>query len=276
MMETPAGILNANGLYSFTVGIPQFIFSIVFVVSTSGPKTRDPAPCETDPSSQCSLMDDFRRPNVQSYIAISSFTIGLISLIISLTNIMVDFPAQLFDIAEKDEEALHFTLQAEHATKTWEDKLQVEVQENVKKMLKLSTQFENNSIPGMEAPGLVIEDVMKLERRAMEKKVAYIEHFLTMSEDEKKIRSDLREGKRKKKSSAQEEDLLEEEAVGRQPPPVRQPTAPALPPPKQPSLQAIPEPTPVAARIPSRIPSSAAGVDTSSVESSEAGVPPAE
>ena len=28
-------------------------------------------------------------------------------------------------------------------------------------MLKMSTQFENNSIPGMEAPGLVIEDVMK-------------------------------------------------------------------------------------------------------------------
>jgi hypothetical protein len=271
-----AGILNANGLYSFTVGIPQFIFAIVFVVSTSGPSARDPAPCETDPSSQCSLMDDFRRPNVQQVIVYASFTIGLISLIISLTNIMVDFPAQLFDIAEKDEEALHFTLQAEHATKTWEDKLQVEVQENVKKMLKLSTQFENNSIPGMEAPGLVIEDVMKLERRAMEKKVAYIEHFLTMSEDEKKIRSDLREGKRKKKSSGsdKDEELVEEEAVGRQqlPQTARQPAAPALPPPKQPSLQPTPEPTAAASRIPSRIPS-VAGVDERAAESSEADAP---
>ena len=118
----------------------------------------------------------------------SFFSSREISLILSLTNIMVDFPAQLFEIAEKEEESVHFTLQAELATKTWEDKLQVEVQENVKMMLKMSTQFENNSIPGMEAPGLVIEDVMKLERRAMEKRVAYIEHFLTMSEDEKKVR----------------------------------------------------------------------------------------
>lgn len=74
--------------------------------------------------------------------------------------------AQLFDIAEKEEESLHFTLQAEHATKTWEDKLQVEVQENIKMMLKMSTQFEHNAIPGMEAPGLVIDDVMKLEKSA--------------------------------------------------------------------------------------------------------------
>ena len=57
----------------------------------------------------------------------------------------------------------------------------------------------------MEAPGLVIEDVMKLERRAMEKKVAYIEHFLTMSEDEKKVRNDLRDGKRKKKKQGEEQ-----------------------------------------------------------------------
>merc|ERR1719440_2406267 len=108
----------------------------------------------------------------------------MLSLIISIVNIIVDFPAQLFDIAVKEEESLHFTLQAEHATKTWEDKLAVEVQENVKMMLKMSTQFENNSIPGMEAPGLVIED-------------------------EKKLGNDLRDGKRKKKPEEPEpeEDL---------------------------------------------------------------------
>ena len=192
-----AGILNANGLYSFTVGFPQLFFSIAFTLTPKGVGVK--APCELDPADQCTVMEDFAKSNVQNVIIAVSLAIGLVSLAISLVNIMVDFPAQLFDIAEKEEEAVHFTLQAEQATKTWEDKLQVEVQENVKKMLKLSTQFENNSIPGMEAPGLVIEDVMKLERRAMEKKVAYIEHFLTMSEDEKKVRSDLREGKRKKK-----------------------------------------------------------------------------
>jgi hypothetical protein len=193
-----AGILNANGLYSFTVGFPQLFFSISFIAAQDG-VSREPAPCETDQKLRCGLVEDFGRTNVQSNLVLGSLGMGCTSLIITLLNIVLDFPAQLFDIAEKEEESLHFTLQAEHATKTWEDKLAVEVQENVKMMLKMSTQFENNSIPGMEAPGLVIEDVMKLERRAMEKKVAYIEHFLTMSEDEKKLRSDLRDGKRSKK-----------------------------------------------------------------------------
>ena len=107
-------------------------------------------------------------------------------------------------------------------------------------MLKMSTQFENNSIPGMEAPGLVIEDVMKLERRAMEKKVAYIEHFITMSEDEKKVRNDLRDGKRKKKGGEPEEDFEEEEEVVQQlPPPARTPTAPIL---RQPTAPQLPPP----------------------------------
>jgi len=257
-----AGILNANGLYSFTVGIPQFLFSIAF--TSTPPAQRDPSPCELNPSAQCTLVEDFGRPRVQSVIVYSSFAVGFISLLISITNIIVDFPAQLFDIAEKDEESLMFTLQAEHATKTWEDKLAVEVQENVKMMLKMSTQFENNSIPGMEAPGLVIEDVMKLERRAMEKKVAYIEHFLTMSEDEKKVRNDLRDGKRKPKGDDANPDaeFIEEEEAATQPaalpaptpPPAREPSAPRLPPPREPSIPSIPPPT--TERIPSqRIPS---------------------
>ena len=156
------------------------------------------------------------------WVADASLTVGIFSLVITIANIIFDFPAQLFDNAEKEEEALHFTLQAEYATKTWEDKLDVEVSENIKKMLKLSTQFENNSIPGMEAPGLVIEDVMKLERRAMEKRVAYITHYLTMCEEEKKVRTDLKQGKRKKKSAEDEEELDEE------PEPVTEPAPPQL------------------------------------------------
>ena len=270
-----AGILNANGLYTFTVGVPQPVFSISF--SATPRTTRTPAPCETDPTNQCNIVEDFGRPNVQLNIVVASLGVGILSIIISIVNIIVDFPAQLFDIAEKEEESLHFTLQAEQATKTWEDKLAVEVQENVKMMLKMSTQFENNSIPGMEAPGLVIEDVMKLERRAMEKKVAYIEHFLTMSEDEKKVRNDLRDGKRKKKGKDDPEEDFDEEEVaetpalgmsGRSAGMLRQPTAPQLPPPRgpsirQPSMQAIPEPTPVAARVPSRVPSGIGGAGSS-------------
>ena len=40
-------------------------------------------------------------------------------------------------------------------------------------MLKVSTQFEANKMQGMEAPGLVIHDVIKLERKAMKKKLGY-------------------------------------------------------------------------------------------------------
>jgi hypothetical protein len=259
-----SGILNANGLWTFTVGIPNFIFSIVFLISQfMSTNVKAPFPCETNNAVLCTLAEDFSRTTPQRMVVAGSFVIGLISLFISVLNVIVDFPAQLFDIAEKEEESLHFTLQAEHATKTWEDKLQVEVSENVKMMLKMSTQFENNSIPGMEAPGLVIEDVMKLERRAMEKKVAYIEHFLTMSEDEKKVRNDLRDGKRKKKEEEVQEDF-EEEGVAEPPPRLAPPTPQPLPAPvprqpsqappptsfRQPSA-AIPEESAPPARVPS-------------------------
>ena len=59
-----AGILNANGLYSFTVGIPQLMFAIAFLASQGTPveflcAAKDPrlkslvlaAPLETMPSS---------------------------------------------------------------------------------------------------------------------------------------------------------------------------------------------------------------------------------
>ena len=107
----------------------------------------------------------------------------------------------------------------------------------------------------MEAPGLVIEDVMKLERRAMEKKVAYIEHFLTMSEDEKKLRNDLRDGKRKKKKGDEPEAITfegEEAEAVQQPLPLE---AAALPPPRSPSI------------MPPRQPS--AGASSSSIPQAE-------
>jgi len=231
-----AGILNANALYSFTVGFPQLFFTLAFLASAGD---QDPIVCAakvSPPYGKCTIAEDFQKPTVQLALVCASLAVGLVSLVISVVNIVVDFPAQLFDIAEKEDESLHFTLQAEHATKTWEDKLAVEVQENVKVMLKKSTQFEDNMIKGMEAPSLVIRDVMDLERAAMEKKVAYIEHFLTMSEDEKKLRNDLREGKRKKKGAeAPEQPALEEQGDGK--------------------MESIPAPTPLApTRLPAPVP----------------------
>jgi hypothetical protein len=137
-----------------------------------------------------------------------------------------------------------FTLTAEAATKTWEDKLALEVQENVKMMLKMPN---SKAIKDLDS-ALVIEDVVKLERSAIEKKVNYIEHYLTMTADEKQVREDLRDGKRKKKG--EEVDEFKGEKLQR--PEIPEPAE--LPPPRQPSwaptrpqsLAAIPEPTPEA------------------------------
>jgi hypothetical protein len=91
-----AGILNANALYSFTVGIPQIIFAIVFMVaSSSSSQARDPAPCELDVSVKCMLSEDLNRPTVQLFIISASFFIGSLSLVLSISNIIVDFPAQV-------------------------------------------------------------------------------------------------------------------------------------------------------------------------------------
>ena len=102
-----AGILNANALYSFTVGFPQLIFSVAFIIYSAGAESTHFA-CKTDP---CGIYEDFSKANVQAVIVGGSLIIGVLSVVISVVNIIVDFPAQLFDIAEKEDEALYFTLQ---------------------------------------------------------------------------------------------------------------------------------------------------------------------
>ena len=113
-----------------------------------------------------------------------------------LTNIIIDFPAQIFEIVEKEEEALFLQLQAEAATREWEDKLRVEVQEGVKTMLAVSTGFEHNKVPGIEAPHLVLEDVIKLEKQAMRKKIRYLEFFTHKAAEQKEKQEAARRGKR--------------------------------------------------------------------------------
>ena len=202
-----AGILNANAVYSFTVGLPQLVFSVAFIIAdrTTG---RVVAPCETDDSLQCNLVEDFKRPNVQMMVLLGSLSINVVSIMISVSNIIIDFPAQIFKIVEKEEEVMFMTLQAESATKMWEDKLATEVQEKVKNMLKVSTIFDSNQIKGMEAPRLVIDDVIKLEKQAMAKKTRYLEFFMNKQKQEMKARN------RAKKAAAREakRQKAEEEA----------------------------------------------------------------
>jgi len=275
-----AGILNANALYSFTVGFPQMIFSISFVFYAATVEA-DTIVCKTNP---CSIYEDFFKPNVQSSLVAGSLAVGLISLFISVLNIVVDFPAQLFDIAEKEETAMMFSLQAEEATRTWEDKLAIEVAENVKTLLKLSTRDPENLNQGMEAPSLCIGQVMIIERAAMEKKVQYIEHFLGMAEDEKERREALRKGKRPKPQVAPVEEEEEEEEeeeydeeyddVEAAPPPKQvafaQPAAPkpdspkSAPIPAVAAVEAIPEEPAPPAKEPSAGTLAAAGAVSSS------------
>ena len=163
---------------------------------------------------KCTPIEDFMKQTVQTVLICCSFAIGIFSTVLSILNIILDFPAQLFDIAEKEEEALQFTLKAEEATKTWEDKLHAEVQENIRQRLKLTKSMPRseedykerekkgelkkfdqiNPIAPNEAPSLIITGVIELEKDVMQKKVGYIEHFMMMSEEEKQRRDNLRKG----------------------------------------------------------------------------------
>lgn len=56
---------------------------------------------------------------------------------------------QVFDIAEKEEEVMQFSLQAEMATKTWEEKLAVEVTgvNRTCALLRCCAQLSTHSMP---------------------------------------------------------------------------------------------------------------------------------
>ena len=143
---------------------------------------------------KCTPIEDFMKQTVQTVLICCSFAIGIFSTVLSILNIILDFPAQLFDIAEKEEEALQFTLKAEEATKTWEDKLHAEVQENIRQRLKLTKSMPRseedykererkgelkkfdqiNPIAPNEAPSLIITGVIELEKDVMQKKVGYM------------------------------------------------------------------------------------------------------
>ena len=92
-----AGILNANALYTFSVSLPQILFAFAFLVRSTD--TRTPAPCELDDALQCSVVADLQKPNVQSIIVVIGIFVSFLALTISIVNILVDFPAQVFAIS---------------------------------------------------------------------------------------------------------------------------------------------------------------------------------
>ena len=84
------------------------------------------------------------------------------------------------------------------------------MQENVSNMLKFSTRMEANTIPGCEAPRLVIDEVIKLERKAMRKRMRYLVYFTSKQEREleRRERAKKRKAKRAKQEAAQGPDRV--------------------------------------------------------------------
>lgn len=196
-----AGILNANAIWSFTVGLPALLFSFVFILV--GSSRTEPAPCEVDATTICGITDDFQRPTVQFSVGFFAIILNLVSIGISVSNICIDFPAQIFDMVEKEEEELYHNLLAASATKEWEEKIAEQLKNNVNTMLKVSTTFDANPTPGMEAPRLVIDDVIKLEKKAMKKRVAIFEFFLVKQEKAKAAAAKERKRRKREEAAAQ-------------------------------------------------------------------------
>lgn len=161
-----AGILNANALYSFTIGFPQLGCSIIYILNY-----------KMDP------------------ILILSLVIGTISLVLSVMNMILDFPKQLFDIAQREGEAHVFALQAEEKSEFWTQKMDVEVQQQQEDMLKLSAQesVEQGGAP-IEKPLSIIRKVMEIEADCMRARVDYVAHQMFMALHESEQRQAIRGG----------------------------------------------------------------------------------
>lgn len=76
----------------------------------------------------------------------------------------------------EEEKIAQLSLDAEFATKTWEDALSIEVQERVARLLTPHpTKFQDSTIPGIESPGQLLEDIVEIEYKAIEQKVSTLE-----------------------------------------------------------------------------------------------------
>ena len=162
-----AGILNANALYSFTIGFPQLGCSIAYITQYE-----------------------------MSSILLLSLAIGTISLVLSVANMVLDFPKQLFDIAQKEGEAHVFALQAEEKSEFWTQKMEVEIQQQQEFLLQQSAVVSSQQDGGapIQKPLSIIRDVMDLERDCMRARVDYVAHQMFMALHESERRQAIRSG----------------------------------------------------------------------------------
>lgn len=140
--------------------------------------------------------------------------IGAFSLFLSVANMILDFPKQLFDIAQREGEAHVFALQAEEKSEFWTQKMEVEVQQQQEDMLVMSAQESaNQGGAPIQKPLSIIRKVMDLEADCMRARVDYVAHqmFMALHESEQRqaIRSGTLPNPYAKKPSEEEDDAEE-------------------------------------------------------------------
>lgn len=154
-----AGILNANALYSFTIGLPQFACTIFFTTQMPG-----------------------------EFLIWVSLMIGFLSIVLSILNLVLDFPKQLFDIAQREGEAHVFALQAEERSEFWEKKMEMEVQQRQEVLL------HSTAVDGVQRPLSIIRSIIDIERECCHARVDYIANQMQMALYESKTRMAIRAG----------------------------------------------------------------------------------
>jgi len=158
-----AGILNANALYSFTIGVPQLGFALYFLLAK----------------------------NQESLVVFSTVMSGL-SILLSLANICCNFPKHLRKIAEKKAEQARDHLDAMRSTQTTVTRLQEEAFNEKKHRFELA----QNDDEGYKyyTPSRVLDDVMKTEWNLMVNEVDVMWQQMHRTQLKNKARKDAKEG----------------------------------------------------------------------------------
>jgi len=158
-----AGILNANALYSFTIGVPQLGFALFFLLAK----------------------------NQESLVVFSTIMSGL-SIVLSLANICCNFPKHLRKIAEKKAEQARDHLDAMRSTQTTVTRLQEEAFNEKKHRFELA----QNDDEGYKyfTPSRVLDDVMKVEWNLMVNEVDVMWQQMHRTQLKNKARKDAKEG----------------------------------------------------------------------------------
>ena len=195
-----AGILNANALYSFTIGVPQLGFALWFLLMMQ-PEPPSAADLAAVANGTLVLPDDSSR-NVVLFSTIMSAA----SIILSLCNICFNFPKHLRKIAEKKAEQARDHLDAMRSTQSTVQRLQEEAFNDKKHRFELA----QNDDEGYKyyVPSRVLDDVMKVEWNLMVNEVDVMWQQMHRTQLKNKARKDAKEGVNPFKVAAQQQSEM--------------------------------------------------------------------